>query len=326
MLRHVCDCPRLSRGIYRCYESGEKTRSGSCHTPGCQVLRQRFFVVINSLRLVKERLSRQASNSRQPSHKLPEKLAADPSITRSPIPWNGYSSESATIFDSTKSYPLDTFRCELETSANVPELFDQGQSYGNQEYNSGYLDYGPSQLSEMDDTSCFPMSQMESTDSNQHYHGLWACSDPLKALTRSSWPAQINTCNLPSINTNATHHLIHQTPGTASTNSDTMWDASCFSPLPTSSTSDTSMSSAESRTSAVQTYEESQTVFFDITKSSSMSDQGYLGEAVSTGDSSSSLTPIATSWPIQLDGTTSGINPPVGSEPLLGPNTLYRGE
>lgn len=56
-----------------------------------------------------------------------------------------------------------------------------------------------------------------------------------------------------------------------------------------------------------------------------MSDQGYFGEAISTGDSSSSLTPIATPWPIQLDGTTFGINPPVGSEPLLGPNTLYRG-
>jgi hypothetical protein len=62
MLEHVKDCPRLSQGWYRCFESGKEERIGRCDSQRCQELQQYKDRIVNSIR---RRLSPRVSGSRR---------------------------------------------------------------------------------------------------------------------------------------------------------------------------------------------------------------------------------------------------------------------
>jgi hypothetical protein len=62
MLRHVHTCPRLSKGHYRCFESGKEEQIGKCDTEGCQQLKGRIVSAVNA---VKRHFSGRGSKSRQ---------------------------------------------------------------------------------------------------------------------------------------------------------------------------------------------------------------------------------------------------------------------
>jgi hypothetical protein len=57
MLQHVYECPRLSKGMYRCSGCGQEERISRFHTNGCHDLhpgKDKLFTVANSLRLAKK--------------------------------------------------------------------------------------------------------------------------------------------------------------------------------------------------------------------------------------------------------------------------------
>ena len=62
MLGHVKECPRLSKGLYRCFESGREERIGRCESPRCLELQQCKDRIVNSL---KRRLSPRGSGPRR---------------------------------------------------------------------------------------------------------------------------------------------------------------------------------------------------------------------------------------------------------------------
>jgi hypothetical protein len=62
MLEHVKECPRLSQGWYRCFESGKEERIGRCETQRCHELQQYKDRIVNSIR---RRLSPRVSGSRR---------------------------------------------------------------------------------------------------------------------------------------------------------------------------------------------------------------------------------------------------------------------
>jgi ankyrin repeat protein len=50
MLMHLKTCPKFSRGLYRCFESGQSERIGQCETPGCSEFYQgKLAAVVNAL-------------------------------------------------------------------------------------------------------------------------------------------------------------------------------------------------------------------------------------------------------------------------------------
>jgi hypothetical protein len=60
MLRHVYQCPQLSKGLYRCFKCDKQERVGRYHTKDCHELhpaKDRFATLANSLRLAKRFLS-----------------------------------------------------------------------------------------------------------------------------------------------------------------------------------------------------------------------------------------------------------------------------
>lgn len=50
MLQHVRTCSLLSKGVYRCFESGKVEKIGKCHTEGCQELKGRVATALNSVK------------------------------------------------------------------------------------------------------------------------------------------------------------------------------------------------------------------------------------------------------------------------------------
>ena len=77
MLEHIRECPRLSKGLYRCFESGKEERIGRCETLRCQELQQCKDRIVNSL---KRRLSPRGCGPRRPAGIPLERLSLSPEM------------------------------------------------------------------------------------------------------------------------------------------------------------------------------------------------------------------------------------------------------
>ena len=65
MLGHVKECPRLSKGLYRCFETGREERIGRCESSRCLELQQCKDRIANSVNSLKRRLSPRGSGPRR---------------------------------------------------------------------------------------------------------------------------------------------------------------------------------------------------------------------------------------------------------------------
>jgi hypothetical protein len=106
MLQHVQDCPKLSKGRYRCFESGAEQRIGRCQTKSCQKLQECKTGLVNSLR---RRLSPRGPRAHRPS-KIPfEKETLSPEISQVDSRQN-------------KLYPVGKAELSIESNIAIPEL------------------------------------------------------------------------------------------------------------------------------------------------------------------------------------------------------------
>lgn len=106
MLQHVYGCPKLSKGRYRCFESGAEERIGRCQTKGCQKLQECRNGFVNSLR---RRLSPRGPRPHRPS-KIPfEKETLSPEISQVDSRQN-------------KLYPVGKAELSIESNIGIPEL------------------------------------------------------------------------------------------------------------------------------------------------------------------------------------------------------------
>jgi hypothetical protein len=106
MLEHVYGCRMLSKGRYRCFESGAEERIGGCQTKGCQKLQERKIGLVNSLR---RHLPRCGLGPHRLS-KIPfEKETLSPEISQVDSRLN-------------KLYPVGKAELSIESNIGIPEL------------------------------------------------------------------------------------------------------------------------------------------------------------------------------------------------------------
>lgn len=103
MLNHLKECPRLSKAMYRCFETGREERIGRCETPGCLDLQRYKDRIANQIR----RLSSRGYSPRRRDSIPLESLSPEPDV----ISYGAWSRDPAelpcTIADLPPAYSLD---------------------------------------------------------------------------------------------------------------------------------------------------------------------------------------------------------------------------
>lgn len=178
MLQHVQNCTRLSKGRYRCFESGAEARIGRCQTKSCQKLQECKNGLVNSLR---RRLSPRGPGAYRPPQIPFEKETLSPEISQVDSRQN-------------KLYPVGKAELSIESNIAIPELdpsfipempeMSGGSTlelYGCQSYMSSFQ-HGP--LSELD-SSRFPA---ELHGDNEH--------ELVELAASENWSNSSSSCTL----------------------------------------------------------------------------------------------------------------------------------
>ena len=165
MLEHIRECPRLSKGQYRCFESGKEERIGRCETPRCQELQQCKDRMLNSL---KRRLSPRGYRPRRLAGIPLERQSLSPEMNAgmnkpSPVGIAELSCENAhpppayapVYFGSVQSTPTELGSAHYSESAVPPQYLtqyqfaelDSGEDCAS--YSQDYLSQMPSEPAEL---------------------------------------------------------------------------------------------------------------------------------------------------------------------------------
>jgi hypothetical protein len=153
MLGHVKECPRLSKGLYRCFESGREERIGRCESPLCLELQQCKDRIANSVNSLKRRLSPRGHGPRRQAN--------------IPLEMQSLSPEMYSDYDT--PYPVGV--AELSCEAAVPPPVYTPTYYGSGPHAPAELSSGYYSESIMQSTAPFKHSfaELDAGESSAEY-------------------------------------------------------------------------------------------------------------------------------------------------------------